>query len=59
MTGMAGVTPLGVTEAFAANLGPDIAWPEGWIGTTAQWTLSRPGARAEGDGQVKRTRPNE
>jgi hypothetical protein len=59
VTGAAGVTLLGVAKAFAEGLGPAIARPEGWIGTTAQWRLSRPGAHAEGDGQVKRSRPNE
>lgn len=34
----AGVALLGVAEAFAANVGPAAARPEGWIGTTAQWT---------------------
>jgi nitrate/TMAO reductase-like tetraheme cytochrome c subunit len=34
----AGVALLGATEALAADLGPATARPEGWIGTTAQWT---------------------
>jgi nitrate/TMAO reductase-like tetraheme cytochrome c subunit len=34
----AGVALLGVAEAFAANVGPATARPEGWIGTTGQWT---------------------
>jgi cytochrome c nitrite reductase small subunit len=34
----AAVALFGATEAFAANLGPATARPEGWIGTTAQWT---------------------
>ena len=34
----AGVALLGATEAFAADLAPATARPEGWIGTTEQWT---------------------
>lgn len=34
----ASVALLGATEAVAADLGPAIARPEGWIGSTAQWT---------------------
>jgi nitrate/TMAO reductase-like tetraheme cytochrome c subunit len=33
----AGVALLWATEASAAGLGPAVAQPEGWIGTTAQW----------------------